>query len=607
MTLLDRARALPGWLQGAALVVLALAAHAPSLANGYVSDDEFYIRGIQELASLEGLRDIWLRLGAVPQYYPLVHTAFWLEYRLWGLDPVGFHAMNLATHAAVVLLAWSLLRRLALPGAWLAAAVFAVHPVHVETVAWASERKNLLSMAFALGSLLAYLRFAPLDATPPAARRRCWYAFSLALYAAALLCKTVVVTTPAVLGVLVWWKHGRIERRHLRALAPFLAIGVPLALVTVWVEREHVGARGVAFDLGPLDRVLIAGRAIWFYFSKLAWPHPLGFVYPRWDVDPRDVRQWIYPLGLAALGALLLLARARIGRGPLAALLLFAGILFPALGFFDVYPFLFSFVADHYQYHASLAPIALAAAGAAIALARAAPPAQHAGCAALVAALALLGGIAHRETRFYRDDETLIRRSVENQPGAWSARFRMAGLLASDHRYEEAVAEMREALALFPSHAPMHVAIAIYLTELGRLDEAAHELETALAGALDPDDRFAIWMRLGNLRVVQRRLDAAAPAFRAATELAPDSAEAHYALGLVLRETGDRAGALAALRRSVALDAGVAKSQYALGTVLLEAGDADAAIAPLERALALEPSHAAAAASLARARTEAQP
>jgi len=602
MPLLDRTRALPAWLQGAALVLLALAAHAPSLANGYVSDDEFYIRGVQELASLEGLRDIWLRLGAVPQYYPLVHTAFWIEYRLWGLDPVGFHAINLATHAAVVVLAWRLLRRLALPGAWLAAAVFAVHPVHVETVAWASERKNLLSMAFALGALLAWLRFAPLDATPASPRRRSWYALSLVLYAAALLCKTVVVTTPAVLGVLLWWKNGRLERRQLLALVPFLAIGLPLALVTIWVEREHVGARGVGFDLGPLDRVLIAGRAVWFYLGKLAWPHPLGFVYPRWDVDPRALGQWAYPIGVAALAAALFLARGRIGRGPLAALLLFVGILFPALGFFDVYPHLFSFVADHYQYHASLAPIALAAAGAAIGLARAAPSAQIAGGAALVAALALLGGIAHRETGFYRDDETLIRRSVANQPGAWSARFRMAGLLASERRYEEAVAEMRAALALFPSYTPMHVAVASYLTELGRLDEAERELETALAGALDPDDRFATAMQLGNLRVAQRRADAAAPAFRAATELAPESAEAHYALGLVLRETGDRTGAVAALRRSVALDPDVAKSQYALGTVLLEAGDAKAAIAPLERALALEPAHAPAAAALERAR-----
>ena len=567
-----------------------IAVYAPTLANGYISDDLVYIEGIQRLASLAGLRDIWLHIGAIPQYYPLLHTAFWLEYRVWGLAPAGFHAMNLATHACVVLAAWRVLHRLAVPGAWLAAAIFAVHPVHVETVAWASERKILLSAALALGSIHAFLRFA--EPGEPRERPRLWYALSLALYAAALLCKTVTVSVPAVLLVVRWWKTGALSRRDLRPLLPFFAVGLPLAMLTIWVEREIVGASGAAWEIGFVDRILIAGRAVCFYAAKLAWPYPLGFVYPRWDVDARAAWQYAYPLAVAAAALALWSARGRIGRGPLAALLVFVGVLFPALGFVDVYPFLFSFVADHYQYHASLAPIALAAAGIARAGTRRGRLASRVAYVAAAVILAVLGLLAHREARFYRDEETLIRRSAELQPGSWAARYLLGAVMQKEGRREEAIAEMREALRLFPEHAPIRVGLAINLAELGRRDEAAAELERVLAGELEADDRLATLLQLGDLRVAQRRIGEAEASFRAAVELAPDSPQAQYSLGLVLRELGDAPGAQAALRRSVAIQPGAAKARYALGRVLLESRDAAAAEAELREAIALEPGRA---------------
>lgn len=579
-------------LRGSALVALVVTVYAATLSNGYVSDDEIYIRGIRELGTLAGLRDIWLRIGAIPQYYPLVHTSFWLEYQLWGLAPEGFHAMNLAAHAAVVLLAWRVLLRLAVPGAWLAAAVFAVHPVHVETVAWASERKNLFSALFALGSIGAYLRFAPPGASDPApgcSTARRWYRLSLLLYVAALLCKTVTVTTPAVLGVLRWWKTGTLTWRDVRPLLPFLAIGLPLALLTIWIERIHVGATGSAWQLGLLERLLIASRAVWFYLGKLAWPHPLGFVYPRWEIDPHVAGHWAFPAALVLLAGGAYALRGRFGRGPLAALLLFVGILFPALGLFDVYPFLFSYVADHYQYHASLAPIALAAAALAIAAERLPRIARLATCALAIATLGVLAFLAQREAGFYRDDATLIRRSAESQPDSWAARYRLGAVLQNEGRNAEAVEEMRAAQRLFPGHAPIQVGIATNLAALGRLDEAAAALESALSGDLDDEQRVTTQLQLGNVRVAQGDLDAAALQFRAATQIAPGSAEAHYSLGLVLHRRGDAAGALAALRRSVALEPAVAKSQYALGAVLLESGDAAGAIEPLRAALRLAP------------------
>ena len=592
-----RIDAVPAWLRGAALVALALAVYWPTFANGYVSDDEIYIRGIEELRSLAGLRDIWFRIGAIPQYYPLVHTSFWLEYRLWGLEPLGFHAMNVALHASVAILVWRLLLVLRVPGAWLAAALFAVHPVHVETVAWASERKNLYSAAFALGSILAYLRFAPADAAAederaPHATR--FYALSLALYVAALLSKTVVVSTPAVLLVVRWWKTGRIGARDLRPLLPFFAIGVPLSLLTVWVERVHVGATGAAWELTPPDRVLIAGRAVWFYLGKLVWPHPLGFVYPRWTPDPHAAWQWAFPATLVLLAIALFALRHRVGRGPLAALLLFVGILVPALGFFDVYPFLFSFVADHYQYHASIAAIAFGAAAWSLATRNA----RAAGAVAAIAVLASLGVLAHRETYSYRDDLTLIHRGVVLQPDSWAAHYRLGAALQKERRFAEAIVEYQEALRLYPDYAPAHGAVGINLVSLGRNDEAAAAFERALAGDLDDDHRATAQLHLGNVRVTQRRFDDAARAFRAGAALSPAPAEFEYDLGVVLRQLGDAAGARDALRDSVAHDPNAAKSRYALGAVLLENDDAAGAVEQLRAAIELDPDHAEAHALL---------
>jgi len=583
--------AVPPWLRGAALAALVIAIYWPTFANGYVSDDEIYIRGIHDLRSFAGLRDIWFRIGAIPQYYPLVHTSFWLEYRIWGLDPLGFHAMNVALHAAVSILVWRLLLRLRVPGAWFAAALFAVHPVHVETVAWASERKNLYSAAFALGSILAYLRFAPADAAPEDARAfqaTRFYVISLVLYVAALLSKTVVVSTPAVLLVLRWWKTGRIGARDVRPLLPFFAIGVPLSLLTVRIERVHVGASGAAWELAPPERVLVAGRAVWFYLGKLFWPHPLGFVYPRWTLDPHAAWQWAFPAALALLVLALFALRSRIGRGPLAALLLFVGILVPALGFFDVYPFLFSYVADHYQYHASIAAIALFAAAACLATATA----RAAGIGGALAALAILGLLAHRETYSYRDDQTLIRRSVELQPESWAARYRLGAALQSEHRLAEAIVEFEEALRLYPDYAPAHANVGINLVTLGRPDDAAAAFERALAGDLEDDDRATVQLHLGNVRVTQQRFEDAARAFRAGVALSADPAELEYNLGVVLRQLGDMAGSSGTLRSSVAHEPDVAKSRYALGSVLLESGDAVGAEEQLRRAVALDPGHA---------------
>ncbi len=354
-------------MAAAGLVALVLITYVPLLSAGFIMDDDINVAVNPTLYSAAGVRDMWFVPTAAQQYYPVTYSTFWIERRLWGLGPRGYHVSNVLWHAASVVLLWRLLLVLRLPGAWLAAAIFAVHSVEVESVAWIAERKNVVSLPLALLSMLAYLRFEPAEADAsglPRFHRWRWYAASLALFALALFAKTVVVTLPAVLLVIYWWRNGRLTTRDLGRTAPFFVLAVALGSITFWVEKYHVGAQGKDWSLTRAEQILVAGRAIWFYAGKLAWPYPTLFFYPRWTIDAGAWWQWLYPVGAVVVPVGLWLARKKIGRGPAAAALIYVGVLIPTLGFMNIYFHVFSFVADHFQYHASPVLIALGASGA---------------------------------------------------------------------------------------------------------------------------------------------------------------------------------------------------------------------------------------------------
>ncbi len=252
------------------LFLLTLLAYLPALGNGFVWDDDDYVTANPTLRSLAGLARIWLEPGAVPQYYPLTFTTLWLNYQIGGVAPFGYHLVNILLHATSAVLLWRVLRALSVPGALVAAALFAVHPVNVESVAWATERKNTLSGVLYLGSMLAYLRFAGIGSSPRDATRgdTTWrarfategstatWALALVLFLLGLLSKTVVCTLPAALVLLLWWQRGRLVARDLAWLAPFFVLGAALALVTVRMESGHVGAFGRDWNLSLIDRTL---------------------------------------------------------------------------------------------------------------------------------------------------------------------------------------------------------------------------------------------------------------------------------------------------------------------------------------------------------------
>ncbi len=550
------------------IVLVTVLAYARTFAAGFIWDDDFYVWNNPTLKTLGGILDIWFRPLSLPQYYPLVHTSYWLEYRLWGDHPAGYHVVNVLLHAGNAVFLWFVLRRLDVPAAWLGALMFAVHPVGVESVAWVTERKNTLSLGLALGSLLAWLTFRGDDQ-----RAWRWYAASLALFVAALLAKTVTVSLVGVLLVLAWWKTGRITLRDLRLVAPFLAVGLPCALATVWLEKHHVGAGSTEWHLVGAERVLVAGRALWFYAAKLVWPEPLIFFYPRWRLDPLEIRQWAYPVAAVVVLVALAAARGRIGRGPAAAAMLFAGLLVPALGFFDVYPFRYSFVADHFQYHATTVGLAaLAAAGGRLA---AGFPAAR-GWLRVVAVIVcgLLAVATVRQTGIYHDLETLCQDTIRRNPSSWAARNILGAHYNDSRRFADAEVVYREliarpdlpawphdlamfhynhgqaleglgrgaeaetayraAIALDAAYPRPRNSLANLLADTGRRAEAIAEYDALLRLPLDPRSRARYASNQGTVFAELEDWPHAEACFRRALSDAPDSAECLEWLGICL-------------------------------------------------------------------------
>jgi tetratricopeptide (TPR) repeat protein len=556
-----------------------LLAYLPALHGGLIIDDSGHITSAR-MQSLHGLWRIWFELGATTQYYPALHSAFWIEHRLWGDAVLGYHLTNALLHAAAALLVVALVRRLSLPGAWLAGFLFALHPVCVETVAWISEQKNTLSAVFYLGAALLYLDF---DRT----RRKSRYGLALGLFALALMSKSVTATLPAALLVILWWRRGRLEwKRDWLPLLPWLALGVSGGLFTAWVERRYIGAEGADFALTGVERCLVAGRAIWFYAWKMVLPANLTFIYPRWRVDAAAWWQYLFLVAaLAAAAGLGLAARRR--RGPLAAFLFFAITLSPAVGFLNVYPFMYSFVADHYQYLASLGIIVPAAYGLAM-VSRWRPGAGR----ALGVLLALaLGVLTWRQSAMYRDAETLYRETLARNPECWMAQNNLGKLLMEDPgRLPEAIGYLEASLRIDPNRAMTHYNLGSALAMApGRLPDAMNEFQSALL--LDPQFAGA-HDGLGKALMAAGRPAEALAEFEAAVRLAPDDARIRNNLGATLARIGREPEAMSEFRAALRIDPGFALAHVNLGNHLWSAGQLREAISEYEEALRIQPSEA---------------
>ncbi len=608
----------------ALILIATFAAYFPALTGEFLWDDAGHVTS-PSLQSWSGLARIWFEVGVTQQYYPLLHTAFWIEHRLWGDAPAGYHLINLLWHVTSACLLIELLRRLAIPGAVLAGLIFALHPVCVESVAWISEQKNTLSTVFCLAAALAWLRFED-------ERRPARYTIATLWFLAALLTKTVTATLPAALLVITWWQRGRLSwRDDVQPLLVWLVLGLGAGLGSSWFERTQIGANGVDFTLDPMERGLLACRVVWFYLGKLLWPAGLTFFYPRWTIDASSIWQWFFPGATLVVLAGLVWWRRR-DRAPLAAALLFGGTLFPVLGFVNVYPFIFSYVADHFQYLASLGLIAFLAAAATRGFAFLSWP-RWSGPVTAACVLTILGGLTWRQSVMYCDVVTLYETTLTRNPASWVAQLNLGTTLVDAGRTEEALPHLQRALELKPGYPVILNSLGNVLNRLGRSREALPLLEQAVriqprfAGAhntlgvalmaleradegiaefgravdLDPNLTLAS-VNLGWALANNGHYTEAVAQFEHARRLQPESADVEVKWGLALDLRGDTAGAILHLERALELQPGNPEIHHAMGRSFLGAGRRSEAAEQFQAALRLDPNHVGAQEGLERSR-----
>ena len=628
-------------LAGAVLCLLVAVSYFPALSGGFVWDDVVLTKATP-LHAWSGLAQIWFTPRALlpyeGHYWPLLHTTFWLEHKLWGLAPFGYHLVNLLLHTGVVLLLWRLLLRLEVPGAWFAAAVFAVHPLHVESVAWVIGRKDMLATLCYLAAVLAYIRCAEM---PRGRRRGGQYLLAVALFVLGLLSKSIAITLPAALLLWHWWRHGRVTLADGSRTLPFFLIGLGIALADY---AYYTGLESVAFAYTPLERGLLAAHALAFYVGKLLWPTGLIGVYPRWEPGIGDALAWGGAVGFAAVVAVLWHWRRSLGRGPLAGVLFFAVALSPVLGFVDFGYMQFSFVADRYQYLAGIGLIAVVAGAAGRACQRGlgmlpahrTRPARLAIGAAGATILAVAGLLTWNQAGLYHDDGTFFTHVIAHNPQAHDAHYNLGvylqaegryaeaqaayqaalerqpddpdllnnigALLLNQDRYAEAVARFRAVLRLNPQRQDTMKNLAVALDSLGaqlsnqgRHEEAITRYREALR--LNPQHQDAmnnfatVLSNIGVQRLNQGRHEEAMARFREALRLHPQHRDAMGNIARVLIDQGRYAAALASMQQVIAHYPDDVQAHHLLGGLLSKQGRPEEAIAHFHEVLRLNPQH----------------
>ena len=580
----------------AALCLLVAVSYFPALSAGFLWDDVVLTESTS-LHTWSGLAQIWFTPRGLIQheahYWPLLYTLFWLEHKLWGLAPLGYHLVNLLLHTGVVLLLWRLLRRLEVPGAWFAAAVFAVHPLHVESVAWIIGRKDILATVFYLSSVLAYIRFTEM---PRGGRRGGPYLLAVALFVLGLLSKSITVTLPVALLLWHWWRHGRVTLADCSRTLPFFLVGLGITLADY---AYSTSLEPVAFGYTPLERGLIAARALAFYVGKLLWPAGLTGVYPHWEPGVGDLLAWGCAAGFAAVVAVLWCCRRQFGRGPLAGVLFFAVALSPVLGFVDFGYMQFSFVADRYQYLAGIGLIAVVAgaAGRACQLSLGALPVHRTRPARLAigavgaAILAVAGLLTWNQTGLYRDPGTFFTHVIAHNPQARAAYFNLGVYLEAEGRYGEARAAYQTALEQRPDDSGALVNIGFMLSKQGHYEEAVARYREVLR--LNPQHQIAnenlagVLVKTGTLLFYQGRHEEAAVRYREVLRLNPQHQIALRNLAEVLMFQSRYAAGLASAQQVIVHYPDDAKAHHLAGFGLFHLNRKAEALRYYDRALAL--------------------
>jgi tetratricopeptide (TPR) repeat protein len=587
----------PAWLPCAILLLALFLAYLPVWYAGFIWDDDVVITGNPVIVGPLGLKEIWTTRAA--DICPLVLTSFWAEHAVWGLDPLPFHLLNLALHAACGVLLWRVLLALRVPGAWFGAALWALHPVQVETAAWITEMKNTQSGVFYLLAILFFIR--GLEIKPEAGGKSPVgvYAAMFVCAVAAMASKSSTIVLPIVLGLCGWWVEGRWRWRNLAVLAPLALLATIPVAVTLWTQKmTGQGPENAQWVRSFPERLATAGDAIWFYLGKLVWPHPLIFVYPRWRIDAGSWVSYLPLVAVVVVVAWLWLKRDTAARPWFFAFAYFIAALLPVIGLVDGYFWRYSLVGDHFQYLASMGPLALVGAG----LTRLVDlvVGENFRLRARMAAgiLLVLGVLSWQRAWAYQDLETLWSDTVTSDPKSWMAFNNLGNVYLDKNELDLARANYEKALAINPQEVNALSNLGIIYARENRLDEAIAEFQAALAirpGFSRPMNNLAAAL------YAQGHVDAALDEYLKTEAVNPYFPQIHYNLGRLFREKGQLDAARGEYERALQIEPDNAPAMNELGLVLLAQGHRDEAIAQFQQALRLMPGDAGVLKNLADA------
>lgn len=548
------------------LIAIVLVAYLPAMKAGFIWDDDAYVTANPLITAPDGLGRIWFSTDHPSQYFPMVYTVFRLEHKLWQFNPAGYHLVNIILHIINMLLLWQLLSRMKIPGAWLAAAMFGLHPVQVESVAWVTELKNVLMTVFFLLSVLAWLEFVRRSEQADRAWRL--YILSLVLYVFALLSKTTAVTLPVALVLVPWVMGYPVGRKRWLQIIPYILLAVAAGLVTMWWEYRR-GSGADVYDLNMIGRILVPCRALWFNAAKLFWPADLCFSYTKWKINTADPMQYLGLAGCLIFAIFLWVQRRKVGRGVIAAVTFFVATLLPTIGILPLYTIVYTYVADHYQYVACIGLFVLVSAGLYRIKEKRDSQARLFFWPAATAILLILAVLTWRQCRIYKDLETLWADTIGKNPSSLLANANMGLILESRGKIDEAIRYYRQAIETYPqdeivncnlghvlwlqgkteealvhlqrsielnpAYAPAHQNIALLFKSQGKFDDAVKHLQAAQM--VRPNDA-KLYYNLGNVFRLMKRQEESLFQYTRAIELEPNFSEAHNNIAVTLDEMG---------------------------------------------------------------------
>jgi len=559
------------------VIAICLIVYIPAIRGGFVFDDESMLTNNPVLKD-NGLYQTWFTTSQ-SNYWPITWTSYWVEHKLWGLRPAGYHITNVIIHTVCALVIWRILVHLGISGAFAAAVIFAVHPVNVESTAWIAQRKTVLAMMFFALSLLCYLKY------DEDGRRR-FYLSAVVLFAAAMLSKGSAAGAPIAILLCIWWRQGTIGKRDILRSMPFFVISAVMSVTEVWFQCNRTIMGETIRSEGFGGRIAVAGAAVWFYIYKALLPIKLIVIYPRWNIEQS---QWLWYLPCAALGGIFWVSRRyrkKWGRCLLFALTYYVVMLAPVLGLFDIYFMRFSFVADHYQYLSIGGLISLVVSVGYYYAARFGRMGTVTVKLVLCVTAVILGLLSRQQCHIYRDGKALWSDTLSKDPNSWMARYSLGYIFQCEGDIDKAISYYREATEVKPDCIDAYIDLGVAYGHIGRYAEAIESFRKVIE--IEPNYAMAYY----NLGITYGRIEdrpAAIKVLEHAVKLRPDYVDAYYSLGCIYEATGRLAEAIGAYKQAVSIKPSFNDVYNKLGMAYDKLGRYNEAIKAYKEAVRISP------------------